>query len=62
MASDGKSYNGKVLHLVETDDFDINIVLICGRMQMLQENSGLQQYLAGSSGAGSGPSGRRPDE
>ena len=36
MASDGKSYNCKVLRLVETDDFDIRIVPIQVRMQKLQ--------------------------
>ena len=36
MTSDGKSYNCKVLHLVETDDFDIKIVPIRGRMQKLE--------------------------
>ena len=36
MTSDGKFFNRKVLHLVETDDFDIKTVLIRGRMQKLQ--------------------------
>ena len=36
MASDGKSYNCKVLRLVESDDFDIRIVPIQVRMQKLQ--------------------------
>ena len=36
MASDGKSYNCKVVRLVETDDFDIEIVQSRGRMQKLQ--------------------------
>jgi len=36
MASDEKFYNKKVRRLVETDDFDIKIVLIQGRMQKLQ--------------------------
>ena len=36
MASDGKSYNCKVLRLVEMDDFDIKTVPIRGRMQKLQ--------------------------
>ena len=36
MAFDGKSYNCKVLRLVETDGFDIKIVLIRERMQKLQ--------------------------
>ena len=36
MALDEKTFNYKVLHLVETDDFDIKIVLIRHRMQKLQ--------------------------
>ena len=36
MALHGKRYNFKVLRLVETDDFDIKIVPIRGRMQKLQ--------------------------
>ena len=36
MASDGKSYNCKVLCLVKTDDCDINIVPIRDRMQKLE--------------------------
>ena len=36
MASYEKVFNSKVLRLVETDDFDIKIVLIRGRMQKLQ--------------------------
>ena len=36
MTSDGKGYNCIVLRLVETDDFDIKIVPIRGRMQKLQ--------------------------
>ena len=36
MASDGKSYHRKVLRLVETNDFDIQIVLIRVCMQKLQ--------------------------
>ena len=36
MASDGKSYNCKVLRLVKTDDFDIKIVPIQVHMQKLQ--------------------------
>ena len=35
-ASDGNSFFMKVLRLVETDDFDIKIVLIRGRLQKLQ--------------------------
>ena len=36
MTSDGKSYNCKVLRLVETDDFHIKIVPIRVCMQKLQ--------------------------
>ena len=39
MTSDGKSYNCKVLRLAETDDFDIRIVPIEGRMQKLLAKS-----------------------
>ena len=39
MASDGKSYNCKVLRLVVTDDFDTKIVPIQGRMRVLQPKS-----------------------
>ena len=39
MASDGKSYNCKVLRLAETDDFDIRIVPIRDCMQKLQAKS-----------------------
>ena len=41
MTPNGKSFNMKVVHLVETDDFDIKIVLIRGRMQKLQPVQGV---------------------
>ena len=62
MALDKKTFNYKVLHIVETDDFDIKNVLIRGRMQKLQTKQWAAEYLAGSSGSGSEPSGLRPDE
>ena len=45
MASDGKNYNCKVVCLVETVDFDINIVLIRGRMQPVEAKQGHKQKL-----------------
>ena len=36
MASNGESFNKKVVRLVETIDFDIKIVSIRGRMQKLE--------------------------
>ena len=40
MTPNGKSFNMKVVRLVETDDFDIKIVLIRGCMQKLQSVQG----------------------
>ena len=36
MASNGESFNKKVVHFVETIDFDIKIVSIRGHMQKLE--------------------------
>ena len=61
-ASDGKIYNCKVLCLVETDDFDIKIdpsEVVC---KSYRQNRALQQCLAGSSGPGSGSSGKLKHE
>ena len=45
MASDGKSFNMKVVRLVEVVDFDIKIVLIRGRMQPVKPKQGQGQKL-----------------
>ena len=43
MASGGICFNMKVVHLVETVDFDIKIVLIRGRMQPVEPKQGQGQ-------------------
>ena len=40
MASDGKRFNIKVVRIVKSVDFDINIVLIRGRMQPVEAKQG----------------------
>ena len=45
MVSDGKCINMKVMHLVETVDFHIKIVLIRGRMQPVKAKQGQKQNL-----------------
>ena len=45
MASDGNCFNMKVLRLVETIDFDINLILIRARMQPLEAKQGQKQKL-----------------
>ena len=45
MASYGKCFNIKVVHLVESVDFDIKIVLIRGRMQPVEAKQGQKQKL-----------------
>ena len=45
MDSDGNCFNMKVVHLVETIDFDIKIVLIRGRMQPVEAKQGQKQKL-----------------
>ena len=45
MASNKKSFNIKVVRLVETVDFDIKIVLIRGRMQPVEAKQGQKQKL-----------------
>jgi hypothetical protein len=45
MASDVKSFNMKVVRLVEAVDFDIKIVLIQGRMQPVESKQGQKQKL-----------------
>ena len=45
MASYGKSFNMKVVRIVKSVDFDINIVLIRGRMQPVEAKQGQKQKL-----------------
>ena len=45
MASNGESFNMKVVSLVETIDFDIKIVLIRIRMQSMEAKQGQKQKL-----------------